>query len=101
MAPNHSTPVQADKIESRYIKLDPEFHKHLVWSTDPRDLGLHGTFSEDNPNLSSDFNMQGLKPILKEDGGNRWILKDTQEEGTEGGENTCLSISQAPVTATS
>jgi hypothetical protein len=62
----------------RFIKLDPMFTKKLTWSNDPRELDLYGAFKEGKPNLSSDFNVPGLRPILKEKHGDElWILQDT------------------------
>ncbi|KAF2833277.1 hypothetical protein CC86DRAFT_399909 [Ophiobolus disseminans] len=65
--------------ELLYIKLKPEYTEGLTWSNDPRDLDLQGIFSQDKPNLSSGFNVEGLRPILKEeDGEDPWILRDAQ-----------------------
>lgn len=62
-----------------YIKLDPDYTKNLTWSNDPRDLDLHGAFSLKKPNLSSDYDVDGLQPILKEeDGEDPWILQDAE-----------------------
>jgi hypothetical protein len=41
-------------------------------------LDLHGAFSVDKPNLSSDFHVQGLRPIVKEEDGETWILQDAK-----------------------
>jgi hypothetical protein len=32
----------------------------------------------DKPNLSSDFHVQGLQPIVKEEDGETWILQDAK-----------------------
>jgi hypothetical protein len=68
-----------DTHDTRFIKLDPKFTKKLTWSNDLRELDLYGAFKEGKPNLSSDFNVPGLRPILKEKHGDElWILQDTQ-----------------------
>jgi hypothetical protein len=53
--------------------------KTLAWSNDPRNLELEVAFSETKPNLSSDFDVPGLRPIIKEeDGGDQWLLQDAE-----------------------
>jgi hypothetical protein len=39
-------------------------------------LAPHGSFSKDEPNLSSDFNMKGLRPIVRQKDGDTFILQD-------------------------
>jgi hypothetical protein len=60
----------------RYVKLDPGYTQSLTSSNEPRDLDLYGAFGEDKPNLSSDFNVKGLRPILKEKEGDMYMLRD-------------------------
>jgi len=62
--------------DQRYVKLKPEFTKFLTWSNDPHDLDLYGAFSKDEPNLSSDFNVKGLRPSLKDPEIDQYILQD-------------------------
>lgn len=54
--------------------------KGLTWSNDPCDLDLNGAFSEVRPNLSSDFNIEGVRPVLKEKtkDDRPWILQDAE-----------------------
>lgn len=83
-SPASSSNVQPDKIGTmpcedehpRYAKLDPAYTKSMTWSNDPRDLA-NVVFSERKPNLSSDFKIPDLRPILKEeDDEDPWILYD-------------------------
>lgn len=43
---------------------------------DPRDLDLYGAFGEKIPNLENNYNIEGLRPILKERRGDEvWICE--------------------------
>jgi len=62
-----------------YVKLDPFYAQSLTWSNEPRDLDLYGAFDEEEPNLSIDFNVQGLRPILIVKEGETYLLKDASD----------------------
>ncbi|KAF1911801.1 hypothetical protein BDU57DRAFT_523808 [Ampelomyces quisqualis] len=75
-AENTANPTHEAKAP-RYIKLRSEYTDSLSWTNDPRDLDLDGAFNELKPNLSNDFNVPGLRPILKDKYGDEmWILRD-------------------------
>lgn len=62
-----------------YVQLDSDYTNSLCWSNDPGQLSLQTYFDPDKPNLSSDFNVPGLSPILREYGGrHRFILKGSK-----------------------
>jgi hypothetical protein len=52
--------------------------EYPCWRNDPNWRDLHGAFIEDAPNLSTDFKVNGLRPILREDNSDRYILRDAE-----------------------
>jgi len=62
----------------RYLELDAGFTQYLTWSNNPQNLDLYGAFSKDEPNLSSDYNIKDLRPILKEEDGDKCLLENTE-----------------------
>lgn len=61
-----------------YIALDPNFTKWLCWSNDPADLSLNVYFDLEEPNLSTDFKVDGLRPVVKENDSDTFILQDAK-----------------------
>lgn len=61
-----------------YVKLSPEYTQTITWSNDPRDLNPCGAFSEEKSNLSSDFKVNGLHPIVKAAKRDKYILQDAK-----------------------
>lgn len=60
-----------------YVRLDPEYARTLCWSNNPDDLALQTYFNPEEPNLDTNYNIQGLVPVLREDEGlYRFVLKD-------------------------
>lgn len=55
----------------------PSYTCYHTWTNEPRDLDLYGDFSAKEPNLSTDFNVPGLKPIIKESDGDMFLLTDS------------------------
>jgi hypothetical protein len=70
--------AQAPSSAESYVDLGPKFSKDLTWSNDPSDLMLETYFDQDEPNLATDFNIDGLKPIIRQKGGNTFLLVDAQ-----------------------
>jgi hypothetical protein len=62
-----------------YVPLDPEFMKYMCWSNHPNDLELAVYFNKLTPNLSTDYNVEGLKPVVKEKRSYRFILRDAKQ----------------------
>lgn len=62
--------------EARYVKLDPDYYLYHTWSNSPQDLDLDGVFSIEAPNLASDFNVKGLKLIMKDSDCDMFLLTD-------------------------
>jgi hypothetical protein len=67
-------------LEERYMKPKPEYTRYLTWSNDPRDFDFNVHFCEDPPNLSSEFEVDGLRPIVREppEDGNTILMKDAK-----------------------
>jgi len=61
-----------------YVDLGPKFAKDFTWSNDPNDLMLVTYFGQNEPNLATDFNIDGLKPIVREKDGDTFLLVDAQ-----------------------
>ncbi|KAF1840930.1 uncharacterized protein K460DRAFT_359473 [Cucurbitaria berberidis CBS 394.84] len=61
-----------------YVALDPEAMKWLPWSNDPANLYLSVYFNATVPNLSAEFNVGGLRPVVKEDDSDMFILQDAK-----------------------
>jgi hypothetical protein len=63
-------PFKVNIVQGRqdlsYVSLKPAYLKRICWSTDPRDLASQTYFNLTRPNLSRDFNVEGLQPILRE-----------------------------------
>jgi hypothetical protein len=57
------------QTDDRYVRLKPEYTEGLCWSNCPSDLDLSGAFGADKPTLSNDYNIEGLRPNLKDKGG--------------------------------
>jgi hypothetical protein len=74
------SPVIPKPLEERYVKLKPEYTRYLTWSNDPRDFDLNVHFSQDPPNLSSDFKVNSLRPIIREppEDGDTILMKDAK-----------------------
>jgi len=69
-----------DDDDERYIQLDPNFAQELYWSNHPGDLAIQTYFRPTQPNLETDYNIPGLRPVLREpDGFHRFLLKDPQD----------------------
>lgn len=62
--------------DARYIKLSASYTWDHTWSNDPDDLDLYGAFGADIPNLSNDFKIRGLKPIIKDGKTDLFLLID-------------------------
>ena len=72
MAPS----VQAD---GDWVNLGLDFPKDVLWSNDPADLHLNIYFdTAKTSNLSHDYDIQGLKPIIAEKEGDTFLLTDSQ-----------------------
>ena len=62
-----------------HVKLDSDFAGPLCWSNSPGNLALSTYFNPAKPNLESDFSVDGLGSILREDHDpERFILTDKQ-----------------------
>jgi hypothetical protein len=62
-----------------YVPLSPKFMDYLCWSNDPDDLYLETYFDKFKPNLSNDYEVVDLKPVVKEISKDRFILRDPRE----------------------
>ncbi|KAF2833280.1 hypothetical protein CC86DRAFT_461683 [Ophiobolus disseminans] len=66
--------------ELPYVRLDEEYAQSVRWSKNPGDLALETYFNTTKPNLETDYNVKGLRPVLlQNDGFYRFILKDEQD----------------------
>lgn len=79
-APAEASQTQdGDTVDPRYIKLDSGYTQYATWSNDPRDLDLYRAFRAEGPNLSTDFNVDGLKPILRKKDRELYLMKDAKD----------------------
>jgi hypothetical protein len=62
-----------------YVPLSPKFMDYLCWSNDPDDMYLETYFDKSKPNLSNDYEVVDLKPVVKEISKDRFILRDPRE----------------------
>ncbi|CAO2650524.1 Nn.00g018160.m01.CDS01 [Neocucurbitaria sp. VM-36] len=61
-----------------YVQLNDDYNRRLCWSNEPIDLKLPSYFDPDQLNLSKDFNVDGLCPVIKEKDSDTFILRDAK-----------------------
>lgn len=67
----------SNDYEKHYVKIDPDYTLYHTWSNESGDLNMYRVFSEEEPNLSSDFNVKGLKPTVKDSYCEMFLLTDS------------------------
>ncbi|KAF1911803.1 hypothetical protein BDU57DRAFT_551852 [Ampelomyces quisqualis] len=63
-----------------YVPLQPEVMEYLCWSNDPNDLYLETYFDPKNPNMINAYNVEGLKPVVREKDSDTFILQDAKKQ---------------------
>jgi hypothetical protein len=61
-----------------YVKLHLEYMQDMCWTNDPKYLHLEVYFGNSEPNLSANYRVDGLKPVIKEKDCDRFILRDAK-----------------------
>ncbi|KAF1911802.1 hypothetical protein BDU57DRAFT_523811 [Ampelomyces quisqualis] len=62
-----------------YVALDPEYLENLCWSNNPDDLYLETYFHPDKPNVANSYNVEGLKPVVRDTNTDFFILQDVED----------------------
>ncbi|KAA8895543.1 hypothetical protein FN846DRAFT_969081 [Sphaerosporella brunnea] len=70
------SPTEAGPSGPQYVDLGKDFSKDLDWTNDPSDLYLDTYFDPAKPNLGKDFQIVGLKPVIKQKEGETFLLQD-------------------------
>lgn len=79
LVPADKVTITTDSQALRYIKFDSFYTQSLTWSNEPHHSDLYEAFDEEEHNFFSDFNVQGLRPMLKEKEGEMYLLKDVSD----------------------
>jgi hypothetical protein len=53
--------------------------QNMRWSNNPNDLYLEVYFDKSKPNLSADYGVHGLQPVIRQNGTDRFILCDSKK----------------------
>jgi hypothetical protein len=70
-------PSSAPKTRELWLRLKSEYTAPLCWTNDPRHLKIDTYFDPDKINIGDNFNIEGLRPVLREDDNEyNFILED-------------------------
>src|SRR5689334_20318104 len=73
MAPQ--LPVTTSAAREKYVNLGENFSKALSWTNDPKDLDI-ATYFDAEPSIGGSYNIQGLKPVIKDKFSEEYLLTD-------------------------